>query len=240
MSIYIDTESFKKVYEKPPKKQFPMGMMVFKNPQGGGKTLSMIHTLIEVHRAFPEAWVIANLELKIPGLEYIRFNGIRGLQKALRFSNGEKGVIVVVDEWQLFCSKKEGVPPDVWACLCEQRKDRRLMLGTAQDWEDIDVSSRKKVRWVVSCQKIGRFQFNTVMDGRTIKWNKDEGGWDCKIEGYRIFKHNKELYDAYDTFYKIETNADFCSGVGGQRWMDSVKAVLEQQSGGRAGNRRLR
>lgn len=224
--IVIDWRSFKLHWEKPPKKQFPMGLRVYIAPQGGGKTLSLVHDLFDLKREYPEAIVLSDIELK--GIDYVKWRGMTGLKKALKINNGDKGVILVCDEMQLFASKKEGVPYEVFQRLCQQRKNRRFMLGTAQDWEDVDVSSRKKVKEVVKCRTIfKKIQINTYFDGYSIKWDKKENEWSCKQIGIKIFKHNNSLYNCYNTFEEVTTNEEMVSGVDGQRRVDLQNSINE-------------
>lgn len=209
MGLVIDKKSFKEKYIKDKTKRPPMGLRIYKAPQGGGKTLSMVHDAIKLIEEFPDMKVVTNLELNLNVAQY-RFKGTEGLKKALvAAKNGEKGVLMIVDEFQLFASKKTGVPLEIFQQLCQQRKQRRFMMGTAQDWEDIDVSTRKKVKEVVQCQtKLGKIQINTVYDGTTVRWNNKDNCWECDQLRTEIFKHNQKLYDAYDTYAEISTNDD--------------------------------
>lgn len=209
MGIKIDKKSFKEKYIKDKTKRPPMGLRIYTAPQGGGKTLSMVHDAIKLLEEFPKMKVVTNLKLNVNVAQYY-FQGAEGLKKALReCKNGQDGVLMIVDEFQLFASKKSGVPIEVFQALCQQRKQRRFMMGTAQDWEDVDVSTRKKVKEIVQCNtKFGKIQINSIFDGYSIRYDKRTSSWECTQIGTEIFKHNKKLYDAYDTFAEVSSNQD--------------------------------
>lgn len=209
--IKIDWESLKKKITKiDEKNKPPMGMRIYEAPQGHGKTLSMVHDAWALKRKYPKLYVISNIKLKFAN-EVI--HGATALTEALKKTNGENGILLIIDEFQLFAGKKKGVPYEVFQGLCQQRKHRRFMMGTAQDWEDVDPSARKKVAEVVHCKRIFNLQVNQMFDGYTIKYNNKENGWECKPKGWTIFKHNDELYNSYDTYAEISTNDEFVESV---------------------------
>lgn len=203
----IDFKSFKKKYTKDNTKQFPIGTRVYKGFQGRGKTLSMVHDLFEIKKEFPNCKVFSNLKLK--GINYTYFDNNLGLKKAIETENGKDGVLVVIDEAQLFFNKKDGISIDMFTCICQQRKDRRKILFTTQIWEDLDVSLRKQVKEVVRCNNIGRIQINEIYDGESLHWDKKIGDWVANKIYSVIYKHNDDLYNKYDTYQKIVTNKDY-------------------------------
>lgn len=200
----------------------PMGMRVYIGPQGEGKSLSMTHDAYEIKQAYPEMFVVSNMPLTFADLQV---RGTKELVKALKIDNGEKGVLFVIDELQLFASKKTGVAYEVFQGLCQQRKHRRFMMGTAQDWEDVDVSSRKKVKEIVKVRKFFNIQFNRIFDGYSIKYNKQTNEWECKGKGFIIFKHNDKIYKRYDTYAEVTTNDKFVEKISAQ----NLKIEIEQK-----------
>lgn len=205
--ISIDWQSFKEKYIRPKKNQFPTGTRVYKGFQGSGKTLSMAADIFQCRKIFPDCLVYSNLRLK--GIKYYPIDNSEDLKKALTAENGEKGVLVCIDEAHLFFNKKDGISLDVITCISQQRKDRRKIFFTCQIWEDLDVSLRKQVKEVVCCRKIGRLQLNKIIDGETIRFDKQLGTWTGVTKEYRIFKHNERLYNAYNTYQKIINNREY-------------------------------
>lgn len=228
MGIRIDKRSFKEKYIKDKTKRPPMGLRIYTAPQGGGKTLSMVHDALKMIEEFPKMKVVTNIKLNANVAQYY-FQGAEGLKKALKVcKNGQDGVLMIVDEFQLFASKKAGVPIEVFQALCQQRKQRRFMMGTAQDWEDVDVSTRKKVKEVVKCQtRFGKIQVNHIFDGYSIRYDKRTSSWECTQIGTEIFKHNQKLYKAYDTFAEVSTNEDMF--VAPKAPLVQINATVEQK-----------
>lgn len=203
----IDIESFKKKCTKNDKGLFPTGTRVYKGYQGRGKTLSMVHDMLEIKKAFPKCKIYSNLKIK--NFDYTFFSDNKGLKKALEAQNGENGILLVVDEAQLYFNKKDGISIDVFTCICQQRKDRRKIMFTTQIWEDLDVSLRKQVKEVVKCHNIGKMQINTIFDGESLRWEKKEGDWVANKKYTLVYKRNDELYEKYDTYQKIVTNENY-------------------------------
>ena len=62
---------------------------------------------------------------------------------------------------------------------------------------------------MVNCRKIGRFQFNTVYDGESIRLDKSDYTYVMDKLFSEIFKHNDEYYSRYDTYQKILRNSEY-------------------------------
>lgn len=207
MKIYWKT--FPKKWQKPPKGQFPTGSRVYKGFQGSGKTLSMAKYAIDLANAYPNCQVYANFMIKgIKNFHYIETDD--DLKDALAFRNGAGGVLVLLDEAHLYFGKKTGISLDVLTAISQQRKDRRRIVFSSQIWEELDISLRKQVKEIVNCRcLLGFLQVNTISDGETLTYDKLEGAYIAKKIRTEVFKHNIELYNAYDTYQKIITNDEY-------------------------------
>lgn len=207
MKVYWDT--FKKHWTKPAKGQFPTGSRVYKGFQGSGKTLSMAKYALDLAKAYPNCQVFSNFKLKgIDNYHYIKTDD--DLKYALALKNGADGVLVLLDEAHLYFGKKSGISLDVLTAISQQRKDRRRIVFSSQIWEELDISLRKQVKEIVSCRcMFGFLQINTISDGETLTWDKMQSCYTAKKIRTEIFKHNEELYNAYDTYQKIITNEEY-------------------------------
>lgn len=207
MKIYWDT--FLKKWVKPKKNQFPTGSRVYKGFQGSGKSLSMVKYAQDISKEYPESLIYSNMKLKnIKNYVFIENDSV--LKEALSLSNGERGVLILLDEAHLYFNKKSGISLDVLTCISQQRKDRKRLVFSSQIWEELDISLRKQVKEIVSCRCFaGKFQINTLSDGETLTYDKQLGEYVAKRIRYEIFKHYKELYDSYDTYQKIVSNRDY-------------------------------
>lgn len=167
----------------------------------------MVNDIYQCRKIFPKSIICSNLLLK--NLDYILIKDNIDLHNCLKIQNGEDGVLIALDEAHLFFNKKDGISLDVLTCISQQRKDRRKIFFTTQIWEELDVSLRKQVKEVVNCNNIGRIQINKIIDGESIVFDKMLGTWVGDTKAYAIYKHNKELYQKYDTYQKIINNQEY-------------------------------
>lgn len=205
----VDWRTFPKKWQRPKKNQFPTGSRVYKGFQGSGKTLSMAKYAIDLSKAYPDCEVFSNFIIK--GIDH--FNLIQSdddLKYALSLRNGDKGVLVLLDEAHLYFGKKSGISLDVLTAISQQRKDRRRIVFSSQIWEELDISLRKQVKEIVNCRCFGGFlQVNTISDGESLSYDKLHSEYVAKKIRTEIFKHNIELYSSYDTLQKIITNEEY-------------------------------
>lgn len=210
--MIIDYGSFRKKWVKPPKVQFPTGSRVMKGFQGSGKTLSLVKYAFDIQKKFPDCIIYSNVLIK--GLNNFHFfDDDSGLSEGLSRENGQRGVLVLLDEAHLYFGKKSGIPLDVLTAISQQRKDRRRIVFTSQIWEELDISLRKQVKEIVSCRTILSrsfpIQINTVSDGESLSYDKLSSEYVAKKLYTEIFHHNLELYSSYDTRQKIITNQNY-------------------------------
>ena len=206
MRIYWDT--LPKRWHHPPRNQFPTGSRVYKGFQGSGKTLSMVDYAFRLRDFYPNCKLYSNIRLF--GIKYYHFDTSDQLVKALNISNGSDGVILLIDEAHLFFNKKTGISLDVLTAISQQRKDRVRLIFSTQIWEELDISLRKQVKEIVNCRCLfGKFQINSISNGETLTYNKQEGEYQAKHIRTEIFKHYDEMYKRYDTYQKIVTNKEY-------------------------------
>lgn len=207
MRIYWNT--FPKHWTKPKRGLFPTGSRVYKGYQGSGKSLSMVKYALDIQKAFPNSKIYSNMIIRgIPNFTYIENDDI--LKDALNCRNGDEGVLILLDEAHLYFGKKTGIPLDVLTAISQQRKDRKRLVFSSQIWEELDISLRKQVKEIVSCRCLfGFIQVNTISNGETLSYDKLSSEYVAKKIRTEIFKHNDILYNSYDTYQKIVTNADY-------------------------------
>ena len=139
--------------------------------------------------------------MHIEGVDYIKFEDYSQIETV---TNGINGVIFVLDEihtvWNSMESKE--IPISEMSCFCQMRKDRRVILGTAQLRSRIAKPIREQLQYIIDCDcKLGCIQFNTVLDpSREIEEN---GVISAKIVARQLWIHQVDLYDSYDTLFKI-------------------------------------
>lgn len=206
----IDYPSFGKKYVRQKGLQFPTGTRVYTGFQGSGKTLSMVCYAFWIKQSFPKCKIFSNV--KLVGIKYYPISDTQDLRTALSFKNGDKGVLILLDEAHLYFGRKDGIPLEVLTCISQQRKDKRRLVFSSQIWEELDISLRKQVKEIVSCRNIfGILQINRVSDGETLHYDKMESSYVADKKYTEIFKHNVEYYRRYDTFQKIITNNEYAT-----------------------------
>lgn len=180
---------------------YPDGIWVFCGAQGSGKTLSVVQALKEILKDYPKAIVCSNLEIKGLDREVIPFTDYKQIET---LTNGIYGVIFVIDEIHVLWNSLESkdIPISEMACFCQMRKDRRLILATAQVHNRIAKPIREQLKYVIDCNCVfGVMQVNHVIDPNDGE-EKDGHLVASKI-CTRVWFHRPELYDSYDTLFKI-------------------------------------
>lgn len=140
------------------------GLWCFSGSQGSGKTLLMMHLLKQVLKESPNAIVVSNIS--IYGVPSYPYTGIEDFEK---YVNGKDGVVFVIDEIHtLFNSLESAKMPlsqmQVWA---QNRKNRRLILGTSQRFNRVAKGVREQTTWNYECRKAiaGLIYSYRVFDG---------------------------------------------------------------------------
>jgi len=140
------------------------GLWCFSGSQGSGKTLLMMHLLKQVLEDSPNAIVVSNIS--IYGVPSYPYTGIEDFEKYL---NGRDGVIFVIDEIHtLFNSlESKNMPLSQMQVWCQNRKNRRLILGTSQRFNRVAKGVREQTTWNYECRKglAGLLYSYRVFDG---------------------------------------------------------------------------
>lgn len=179
------------------------GINIFCGPQGSGKTLSMVHYAKPIIKDNPRAIIVTNFDVKylkdFPN-EVIEYKGFDSFQ----IENGIYGVIYLLDEIHLILNSLEskGVPLSVIVELSQQRKQRKLILGSSQVYSRMAKPLREQIQNVIVCKNyFGILQFNYLIDA----FNTVEKDGQLKITKMKtsFFFHRKEDYINYDTYKKM-------------------------------------
>ena len=193
-----------KIKNKNPEELDVTGINIFTGSQGSGKSLSMIHVFKKLIFDFPKAIVVTNLEFnfKIPN-KIKKYEGFEDF----KIENGIYGVIYLLDEIHLILNSLEskGVPLSIIVELSQQRKQRKLILGTSQVYSRMAKPLREQIRNIIICKNyFSLFQINYLVDA--FESQEDNNG-KLKFKKMKVsfFFHRKEDYLAYDTYKKMDT-----------------------------------
>lgn len=175
-------------------KQFPYdGIWAFTGGQGSGKTLMAMHLLREMYRDFPDVMVISNIS--IFGIPCIPFTGTDCFEK---YNNGDKGIIFLIDEIDKLYNSLEskGMPISQMQIWSQNRKNRRVILGTSQRFTRCAKGLREQAKFNYECYRpfLQLIFFYRVLDGD----NYDDNGKYVLPEGEKM---------PYRKFYIPSVNA---------------------------------
>lgn len=189
------------MFEKDPEFFKYQGMIIFEGRQGNGKTISMIEYARRMQKEYPKAKCLSNLNYKYQDFELDHW------KKLVDLKNGIYGIIAIMDETQNWFSSNQSkdFPPEMLQVITQNRKNRRVILGTAQNFYLLAKAIRSQATEVRRCTTllgcltiVSRFEPILDSEGNVAEFKK---------RGMYFFVHDKELRDSYDTYHVINSLA---------------------------------
>lgn len=189
------------------------GLLIFCGAQGEGKTLSAVDYVKKLSWDYPRAIICTNVEIKglNPLCKVVEYQGLESLTS---IENGYYGVIYLIDEIHLEFNSLESknIPIEVMIEVSQQRKQRKHIVGTSQQFMRLAKPLREQVKNLVICRKMfGCMQFNKLIDGSTI--TERDGHIRMEVKKRCIWFHSPEMYDSYDTYKKMRRYREEWQGV---------------------------
>ena len=178
------------------------GCIIFTGRQGNGKTIAMAQQAMAWQKEYPSAKVLTNFALTTQDAE------LSDWRQLIDFKNGIQGVICCMDEMQNWFSSNQSrnFPPEMLEVITQNRKNRRVIMGTAQSFNRLAKPIREQATQVRRCVTLfGCITFvhqvepDMDADGNVLKW---------KHRGLYYFVHTPELRNAYDTWRVVEALKD--------------------------------
>lgn len=185
---------------------FPFaGMWLFTGSQGNGKTLLMMHMLKDIVEACPAALIVSNIN--IYGVSSIPYSGIEDFDK---YNNGPNGIIFVIDEIHtLFNSlESKGMPLSTMQVWAQNRKNRRLILGTSQRFNRVAKGVREQTTWNYECKPLIRpwLYSYRVRDGGDYD---DSGNYIGEDERPNFYVPNVSVMRMYNTLEVVKRDGGY-------------------------------
>lgn len=176
----------------------PQGLVVFTGRQGNGKTSSAIQYAMELRDTYPECKVISNTKVNFADADLSHW------RQLVSYKNSHKGVVVIMDELQNWFSSNQSrnFPPEMLSVITQNRKNRRVILGTAQNFYLLAKAIRSQTTEVRQC-----FTFAgvlTVVIKREPVVDNDGDVKQMKYRGMYFYVHSERLRGAYDTWATVE------------------------------------
>lgn len=205
---------------------WPTGTQVYCGRQGSGKTISAVKHLLDLKKRYPKAKIVSNIRLSNmkrfvfknkdelllisekmdPSSQYIYFQDMQQLALVLtNVNNGRLGVIYVVDEIHTYFNALESknVPMYVFTEISQQRKQRKLIVGTSQLFLRMAKPFREQCDNLIVCNTFaGIITFQKAYDGMSLTQDFD-GSLSGKVKKLGWFFHTRKIRNAFDTFQKV-------------------------------------
>lgn len=200
---------------------FPyQGVIIYTGRQGSGKTVAMVEQTIRMQQEYPSSLCISNLNYAYQDEE------LTDWRQLIDYKNGHRGVIVQMDETQNWFSSNQSknFPPEFLEVITQNRKNRRVILGTAQSFNRLSKPLREQTTEVRKCLTLAgcltiihRQEPELDSQGEVVKW---------KHRGFYWFVHTPEIRDSYDTYHVIESLAK--SGFAERQPDNGVTIIAER------------
>lgn len=184
------------------------GLIVFVGPQGSGKTLSAVNYVYRLLADYPDSILVTNILLRDYPFDNVRVFPFVNNDDFAKYSNGEKGVIFLVDEIQLYLNSLESknINLDVVAQIAQQRKQRKHIVATSQVFGRLAKPLREQFTSVFLCRGLGGvLQSNAWIDRDSIQDTDDtSAGVQGKVRRRFFWWRSPDMFERYDTSYVIQ------------------------------------
>lgn len=183
---------------------FPMdecGLVIFEGEQGSGKTVSAVWYMDMLRKKYPKLSIMSNVGLSFADSHLEEWDDI------VFKSNGEFGQVVFLDEIQNYFNSldSKNFPPEMIQEICQQRKQRKTIIGTVQVFNRVAKPIREQTRYIVKPR--------TLLGCLTIMsiWKPHFDDNAQVDKAYRVkthlFVHTPFIRSAYDTFETVKLHA---------------------------------
>lgn len=175
------------------------GCIIFTGRQGRGKTIAMVEQALMWQKEYPKSKTITNLAYVMEDDELDHW------KKLIDYKNGIQGVICCIDEMQNWFSSNQSknFPPEMLQVVTQNRKNRRVIMGTSQCFNRLAKPLREQATEVRKCYTI----FGCVTFVHRVEPELDSTGDVVKWRhlGFYYFVHTDEIRQSYDTYKVIES-----------------------------------
>lgn len=183
---------------------FPMsltGLVIFEGKQGSGKSVGAVYYMDMLKKMYPKLSIMSNIDLTLADTH------LDDWQDIVFKGNGEFGQVVFLDEIQNYFNSLESknFPPEMLQEICQQRKQRKTIIGTVQVFGRVAKPIREQTSMLVRPRTI--LGCLTILSCFEPSFDDD-----AKVDKLRrikthIFVHSPALRSAYDTFETVEHHA---------------------------------
>lgn len=177
------------------------GLHLFCGEQGSGKTTSVVDLLYNRwSKMYPKLKIYTNMSYKYEDGTIKHWKDLLNEKR----NNGVYGVVNVIDEIQTWFSslQSKDFPPEMINEISQQRKQRKVIIGTAQVFGRVAKPIREQTSFVylpftiAGCLTVVRVTKPIYYDETTFTFKK-------YIRTY-FFVHTPQIRNAFDTYKRIQ------------------------------------
>lgn len=181
------------------------GLIIFEGKQGSGKTISAVREASLLKARFPECKVYSNTDL------IFQDGGLVDWTPLTQIDNGKYGMVFLLDEISIWFNNrawkgsggKGGFPPEMLQVVTQNRKCKRLIIGTAQSAQLCDKQIRIQANYFVKCGTL--LGCITYQVWRVPEWDSDGNLLKMRFKRFTWFVQSDFLRQCYDTYATIKT-----------------------------------
>ena len=174
------------------------GVHVFAGEQGSGKSIAAAHFIKMIKERNPCCHIASNINLNFQN------SVIHDWTDIIQTSNGMDGQVIFLDEIQNWFSSNESknFPPEMLTEITQQRKQRKIVVGTSQVFTRISKPIREQITLLYKPMTIAGAL--TIVRVYKVSLNDDGTVKNMKMRRWYAFVHDDELRSCYDTYEKVE------------------------------------
>ena len=187
------------IYKREPDFFRPQGLIIFTGRQGNGKTSAVMQYAIELLDTYPKAKCLSNTKFAYQDEKLVHW------KQLVNYKNGHKGIVVIMDELQNWFSSNQSrnFPPEMLGVITQMRKNRRVILGTAQNFYLLAKPIRSQCAEIRQCMTLAGVL--TIVVRREPVIDNDGDVKELKYRGMYCFVHSDRLRDSYDTWSVVDS-----------------------------------
>lgn len=176
------------------------GVHVVEGEQGSGKTVTMVYLLKKFRTIYPNIKIFTNMEYKYQD------GVLNDLSQLSLDTNGVYGEIDVIDELQsvLDSSFSKNFPVELLSIICQQRKVRRCILSSTQNFPRLAKQLREQTNFIY--RPLTLFGCLTIVRVYKAKLDENANFIDKDNKPIKIFffVHDDDLRNSYDSYKTVD------------------------------------
>lgn len=185
-------------FDRDPDEFQEYGLHLFCGEQGAGKTVAVVNKLMEFKEKYNSIKIRTNFEFSFQNA------AIEDWRDLVHNDNGVFGQAEVIDEIQTWFNSMQSkdFPPEMLMEVSQQRKQRKVLIGTAQVFGRVAKPIREQVSFVY-CPFTIAGCLTVVRVSKPQYYDEEKYCFKRYIRSY-FFIHTDEIRNSFDTYKKIE------------------------------------